>query len=126
MEAATLLLVSHHAALAQVVGGVFANQHYRLYVADDPDEAVRLLERDHCAAVLLDARDLSLCPTLRTRWSGPIVLLVSPEAKGTILRGYQCGADSHISIPCDARELIARVQAVTRRNPGARGDVKGK
>ena len=110
------LLVSNYNSLAQYVGDVLDNHRYELKFADNSAEAVRMLERDVCDAVLLDARDLALCEPIRIHWRGPIVLLVPTDSRSVVLRGYQSGADMHIPIPCDSRELVARVDAVARRS----------
>lgn len=116
------LLVSNYDSLAQYFGDVLDHHRCQLMVAESPDEAVRVLERDLCDAVLLDARDLALCESIRSRWRGPIVLLVPTNSRNAVLHGYQSGADLHIPIPCDSRELVARVDAVARRSPCLRGN----
>ncbi len=112
------LLVSQHPALAQVVGDAFGRQH-SFTVADTSERALHALRDDSCCeAVLLDARDVAFCSPIRTEWDGPIVLIVPSEDRNIVLFGYQCGADSHVIIPCDPRELVARVHSVVRRSDG--------
>ncbi len=110
------LLVSDNDTLVQALGHVVTSRLGTLATAPNSDEAVRLLARANCAAVFVDARDISQCQSIRARWRGPIVLLVPGEAKSAALHGYQNGADLAIAVPCDARELVARVQALTRRH----------
>ena len=117
MKPRQYLLVSNYNSLAQYVGDVLDHHRYELTLADNSDEAVRVLKKEPCDAVLLDARDLSLCKSIRSQWRGPIVLLVPTDSRSAVLRGYQSGADMHIPIPCDSRELVARVDALARRNP---------
>lgn len=109
------LLVSHHLALAQVVGDAFGRQH-RFSIAETPERAFYLMDQETWEAVLLDARDLDFCPSIRTHWKGPLVLLVSNESKQSVLPGYEYGADLHVMLPCDSRELVARVSSVVRRS----------
>jgi DNA-binding response OmpR family regulator len=115
MQPHHFLLVSKHEALAQVLGDALGSQT-NLSVADSSEGAVRFLKQDRCEAVLLDGRNEAFCSNIRTEWKGPIVLLVSRDSRNTILPGYDDGADLHISLPCDTRELVARVQSVVRRS----------
>ncbi len=115
MAQSNYLLVSKNDTLVQAVGHVVNSRLGNFATALNSDEAVRILEQEACAAVFVDARDISQCQPIRLRWRGPIVLLVPGEAKSVTLRGYQNGADLAIAVPCDSRELVARVQALTRR-----------
>jgi DNA-binding response OmpR family regulator len=91
-----------------------------LDTACDAAEAVRVMASAPPDAVLwaMDTADeeaVISCRTLRRHSRAPIVMLVQPEAREQVLRGYRLGADAHIPIPCDRREFRARVQAVLRR-----------
>jgi DNA-binding response OmpR family regulator len=114
MPAHHFLLVSPHQPLTQVLGDTLG-LHHKLSIADSAEHAVHVLHQDHCEAVLLDARSLDFCPSIRTKWDGPIILLVPPDSKDTILPGYGSGVDMHVCVPCDTRELVARVESVMRR-----------
>ncbi len=116
MPQSNYLLVSRSETLVQALGHVVGNRLGNLSTAQSSDEAFHHLERGELAAVFVDARDVSLCQPIRSRWRGPIVLLVHDDSKSAALHGYQSGADLAIPIPCDSRELVARVQALTRRN----------
>ncbi len=124
MKPRNFLLVSNYDSLAQYVDDLLYHHRHNLMVTDNTDEAVRVLEKDLCDAVLLDARDLSLCGSIRDHWRGPIVLLVPTESRGVVLHGYQSGADMHVTLPCDSRELVARVDAVARRTQSDREELE--
>ncbi|MBI3537667.1 MAG: response regulator transcription factor [Chloroflexi bacterium] len=115
MPQANYLLVSQNDALGQVLGHALNARWANLSTAQNSDEAFRYLERDQVEAIFVDARDVSECKPLRSRWRGPIVLLFNGDTKSAALRGYQIGADLALAIPCDSRELVARVRALTRR-----------
>ncbi len=116
MSQGNYLLVSRNDTLVQVMDHVVGSRLGSLSTVHDSDEAFRFLESDRCEAVFVDANQVSLCQPIRSRWHGPIVLLVSNEVKSATLRGYQSGADLAIPVPCDSREFVARVQALTRRS----------
>jgi two-component system response regulator CpxR len=116
MAQGNYLLVSRNDTLVQVMDHVVGSRLGCLSTAQDSDEASRFLESARCEAVFVDATQVASCQPIRSRWHGPIVLLVSTEAKSATLHGYQNGADLAIPLPCDFRELVARVQALTRRS----------
>ncbi|MBM4456696.1 MAG: response regulator transcription factor [Chloroflexi bacterium] len=56
-----------------------------------------------------------LCERWRTRLSVPVFVVLHGAARHDVLRAYQAGADAYILAPFDHRELLARVQALLRR-----------
>ena len=114
MQTHHFMIVSRHSALAEIVGDALG-QGLHLSFANSSEEAVSLLRKQDCEAVLLDARSVADCSEIRTEWDGPIVLLVPRGTKSAVVTGYDCGVDAHVPIPCDTRELVARVKSVMRR-----------
>jgi DNA-binding response OmpR family regulator len=45
----------------------------------------------------------------------PVFVVLRGAARHDVLRAYQAGADAYILAPFDHRELLARVQALLRR-----------
>jgi two-component system, OmpR family, response regulator len=58
-----------------------------------------------------------LCQELRLRGRTPVLVATSNGGAET-LDALAAGADDHVSIPCDARELRARLDALIRRARG--------
>lgn len=84
--------------------------------------ALRLVD-DSTEAVVLDLGlpDLDgtdVCARLRTRWDGAIIVATARGDLGSRLHGLHLGADDYLVKPFDARELMARLHAVTRRRRG--------
>lgn len=52
----------------------------------------------------------------------PAIFLTSAVDKQSIVRGFTLGADDYIKKPFDLDELWMRINAVTQRNQGRRGD----
>lgn len=94
-----------------------------LQVRDEADAAERLKHGDW-DGVLLEVNSpgqgFASCAYLRRFWHGPLIVLVSREASGDVVKGYESGMDAHLVIPFDARELVARVTAVLRRGRATR------
>jgi len=59
-----------------------------------------------------------LCRKLRERGSTtPVLMLTALDAVDDRVRGLEAGADDYLSKPFAFRELVARVQALSRRHP---------
>lgn len=93
-------------------------------VADDGDEALRLLDTKRIDLAVLDVmmpgRDgLAVCRTLR-RGDGyaiPVILLTALGEEDDRIAGLEAGADDYVTKPFSARELALRVRSVLRRAP---------
>ncbi len=114
------LLISGLDTLALSLVSSALTDEDELATAQNPAEAVQMMSHTQPDAVLwaidtADEESVVACRSLRRHSHAPIVMLLSPNAKEEMLRGYRLGADAHIAIPCDRREFTARVQAVLRR-----------
>jgi two-component system OmpR family response regulator len=58
---------------------------------------------------------LSICRSLRTKSSIPIIMLTAKGEEIDRVVGLEVGADDYLSKPFGSRELIARIKAVLRR-----------
>ena len=93
---AVVLVPSAGAALREVVGR---------------ETDMVLLEVD-----LPDGDGYELCKELQARrYDGPLIVVTERQAVRDRLQAFQHGADDVIVKPFDPRELVARVEAVTRR-----------
>ena len=76
---------------------------------------------EHCDAALLDIMlpgmdGLSLCETIRRGDSDIGIIIVSAKGQESDkIRGLSIGADDYITKPFSVSELIARLEALTRR-----------
>ena len=90
-------------------------------VSSEASIALRQSAGDLCDLVLLDAdafgsRGPDLMKALRSSDAErPIIVLGSPAEIGARLAAFANGADDYVVKPFDARELMARVQALLRR-----------
>jgi len=66
---------------------------------------------------LPDGDGLTLLRRLRRDSSVPVIVLTARSAERDVVRGLHLGADDYLVKPVRLRELLARVDAVTRRVP---------
>jgi DNA-binding response OmpR family regulator len=90
----------------------------------DGREALRRLRESAYNLVILDVMlpgldGVSLCRAIRTAGpnvSTPILMLTARDTESDKVLGLESGADDYLTKPFGIRELIARVNAITRRH----------
>jgi DNA-binding response OmpR family regulator len=121
MRPSRYLLISPYQSLAREIVRASMAQGDELALARDSAEALQYIKYACPDAVFWEMdgsneESVLECRRLRRHSPAPIVMLVSPTDRDTVVRGYRLGADAHIPIPCDRREFTARVAAVVRRS----------
>ncbi|MHB1611440.1 MAG: response regulator transcription factor [Sulfobacillus sp.] len=66
---------------------------------------------------LPDLDGLTVCQSLRQVSSVPILMLTARDTVGDRVRGLDVGADDYLTKPFATVELLARIRALTRRQP---------
>jgi two-component system, OmpR family, phosphate regulon response regulator OmpR len=102
---------------------------FRIVVAPDGGSIEALLERHRVDLLVLDLMlpgedGLSLCRRVRAKgWELPIIMLTAKGDDVDRIVGLEVGADDYLPKPFNPRELVARINAVLRRQrhtpPGA-------
>lgn len=83
--------------------------------------ALELIREQPPALVVLDlmlpgTSGFEVCRELRRESAVPIIMLTARATEDDTLKGLGLGADDYLTKPFSPRELVARVQAVLRRN----------
>jgi two-component system response regulator RegX3 len=105
---------------ALVIG--LGHEGFRVVVARDGSEALRLFDESEPDVVLLDLMlpkitGLDVCRALRARSSVPIIMVTAKGAEIDTVVALEVGADDYVTKPYRLRELVARMRAVMRRAP---------
>jgi two-component system response regulator RegX3 len=106
---------------ALVIG--LGNEGFRVTVARDGLEALKLYEETEPDIILLDLMlpklsGIDVCRTIRTQSSVPIIMVTAKGAEIDTVVALEVGADDYVTKPYRLRELVARMRAVLRRAPG--------
>jgi DNA-binding response OmpR family regulator len=116
-----LLLIEDSERLRRSVGTGLRNAGYALDVAADGNEGLWYARSNDYGAIILDLMlpgldGLSLLKTLRSEGRDVHVLvLTAKDAVEDRVAGLQAGADDYLIKPFAFEELLARVQALVRR-----------
>lgn len=117
---ARLLLVEDDRRTVELVTELLATSAHEVTAARTGEEALALLREAPFDLVVLDimlpGRDgFSVCAELRTFSRVPVLMLSARGGADDRVDGLRIGADDYLPKPYDARELVARIEALLRR-----------
>lgn len=120
--AKSVLVVDDDAKTVELVKLYLNRDGYRVLVAYDGNEALRLAREKHPDLIVLDLMlpgvdGIQVSRTLRQESDVPIIMLTAKTTEQDRLNGLDVGADDYVTKPFSPRELAARVRAVLRRIP---------
>lgn len=106
---------------ALVVG--LEREGFDISVARDGIEALERFDADDPDLVLLDVMlprmsGIDVCRAIRARSGVPIIMVTAKGTELDTVVGLEVGADDYVSKPYRFRELVSRMRAVLRRQPG--------
>lgn len=117
-----VLVVEDEASIREMVALNLKMAGWEVVEAPSAERALELMHSgEHCDAALLDIMlpgmdGLSLCETIRLGDSDIGIIIVSAKGQESDkIRGLSIGADDYITKPFSVSELIARLEALTRR-----------
>jgi len=120
---AKILVVDDDARLRDLLNRYLSEQGFAVRVVHDAIEMNRQLAREHYDLMILDLMlpgedGLSICRRLRGGGEKmPIIMLTAKGDEVERIVGLEIGADDYLPKPFNPRELVARIQAVLRRQP---------
>jgi two-component system alkaline phosphatase synthesis response regulator PhoP len=117
-----VLVVDDDTKTVELVKLYLNRDGYKVLVAYDGNEALRLARESHPDLIVLDlmlpgCNGLEVCRTIRNESDVPIIMLTARTTEDDKLTGLDLGADDYVTKPFSPRELAARVRAVLRRLP---------
>ncbi len=124
-----LLVVEDEARIARFIRRGLEEEGHAVDVATDGDEAIVLATTNDYDVILLDIllprrNGLAVCHDLRQRnVATPILMLTAKDSVHDKVAGLNSGADDYLTKPFSFDELVARVNALTRRQALARSPI---
>lgn len=124
-----LLVVEDEARIARFIRRGLEEEGHAVDVATDGDEAIVLATTNDYDVILLDIllprrNGLAVCRDLRQRnVATPILMLTAKDSVQDKVAGLNSGADDYLTKPFSFDELVARVNALTRRQALARSPI---
>lgn len=118
-----VLIVEDETKIREIVKIYLERDGFLVYEASTGLEGLEVFQEVEPDLVILDLMlpELSgeeVCSAIRSKWETPIIMLTAKTSEGDRIRGLQSGADDYVTKPFSPKELVARVNAVLRRNWG--------
>jgi heavy metal response regulator len=123
-----VLLVEDELPIADFIARGLTENGYSVDVAHDGEEAVQWPSVADFDIIILDVmlpvRDgINVCHTLRRQGvRTPVLMLTARDAVEDRVRGLDSGADDYLVKPFAFVELLARIRALSRREPALLGN----
>lgn len=123
-----VLIIDDDRELCTLLGELFRQEHLQADFAHDGSAGLERLGKGDVDLVVLDVMlpkidGFELLRTIRSTSSVPVIMLTARGADIDRIVGLELGADDYLGKPFNARELVARIRAVSRRvhpSPGER------
>ncbi|MGG0717140.1 response regulator transcription factor [Robertmurraya massiliosenegalensis] len=115
----TILLIDDEPVMLDLLS-LYLSPRYNCIKNESPLDAIKYLSSKSVDLILLDIMMPEMdgweaCQEIRKHWDTPIIMLTAMSDKSDIVKGLKYGADDYISKPFDEEELIARIEAVLKR-----------
>ena len=120
-----LLLAEDEKELSRVLTAILVRNNYSVDAVYDGEEALSYLNSSNYDGAILDIMmpkmdGLSVLRQIRNQGNSiPILLLTAKSEIDDKVEGLDAGANDYLTKPFAAKELLARIRAMTRENTGA-------
>jgi len=116
----SVAIIEGNPHLRSLLGWHLQQANYAIYQAANLNQSRRVFEQHMPALVLLDSElpdgdGLELCRWLRQNTQAIILILSAKNTEKDVVAGLKAGADDYLTKPFGMQELLARVEALTRR-----------
>jgi len=116
----TVLVVDDEEAIAEAVRARLESEGYRVLVAHDGPQAIRVCAEARPDLVVLDLMlpgmdGLEVCREIQRKEWTPVLMLTARTEEADKVAGFAVGADDYLTKPFSLRELAVRVKAILRR-----------
>ena len=115
-----ILLAEDEVSLARALIRILGKSHYSVEVVYNGMDALRYLENGEYDAVILDVMmpcmdGISVLKEIREQGNKvPVIMLTAKTEIDDKVLGLDSGANDYLTKPFDAKELLARIRAMTR------------
>ncbi|MCI5133708.1 MAG: DNA-binding response regulator [Candidatus Electrothrix sp. AW2] len=124
MTKANILVVEDDMDIQQLVSYHLIRAGYNVRCADSGEQGLELLAEEDFSAVILDLmlpgkNGMEVCAAIRENTQNqhlPIIMLTALGEEDDIIAGLDGGADDYVTKPFSPKVLMARVDAVLRRD----------
>lgn len=116
----SILLVEDDRAIVESLSEYLEKQNYVVTAVPGQKAALMAMDGQSYDLVLLDIAlkdgdGYSLCSVIKDREDIPVIFLTASGDEGSVVTGFELGADDYVAKPFRPRELLSRIQNALRR-----------
>jgi two-component system response regulator RegX3 len=118
-----ILVVEDESSFSEALEFLLGKEGFSVITAATGTEALKKFDQGGIDLILLDLMipeisGTEVCRQIRSKSKVPIIMLTAKDSEVDKVVGLEIGADDYVTKPYSARELVARINAVLRRNTG--------
>jgi DNA-binding response OmpR family regulator len=120
-QTGTVVVIEDDPHIADLVDLYLRRDGYRVLLARDGDQGLRIIDQEDPWIVILDVGlpgqldGFDVCREIRSKGNLPVLFLTARDDEVDRILGLELGADDYLAKPFSPRELVARVRAILRR-----------
>ncbi|CAL2102963.1 Transcriptional regulatory protein ResD [Tenacibaculum sp. 190130A14a] len=116
-----ILIVEDDIAIAKLLEFNLKDVNYKTSICSNGEEGLRRALKESFSLIILDLtlpvlNGIEVCKAIRKKKNTPILMLTARSNEIDKVLGLEIGADDYMTKPFSIRELLARVNALIRRN----------
>ena len=117
-----ILIIEDEEAIAELEKDYLEMSGFETVIETSGDKGLELALNEDYALVILDLMlpgldGFAVCRAIREKKNTPIIMVSAKKDDIDKIRGLGLGADDYMTKPFSTKELLARVRAMTRRQP---------
>lgn len=121
MKDINILLIEDEEKIREIVKTYAEKEQYHIYEAGTGAEAYELLDERLYQMIILDVMlpdtdGWTILRKIRKEKNIPVIMLTARAEEDDKLLGFDLGADDYVTKPFSAKELMARIKTVLKRN----------
>lgn len=125
-----VLIVEDDTRLAELIQDFMEEHDISVSIENRGDQAAMRILNEKPDLVILDimlpgADGYEVCRKIRSKYSGPIMMLTAKNEDIDQVIGLELGADDYVTKPVQPRVLLARIRALLRRPTVEEGSASG-
>ena len=116
-----LLIIEDEKGIREIIRTYAEKENYTVYEAGTGREGFELMEKRKFSLIILDVMlpdndGWTILRKFREKSKIPVIMLTARSEEDDKLFGFELGADDYVTKPFSAKELLARVKTVLKRN----------
>lgn len=121
MRELNMLIVEDEASIREIIRTYADKEQYTVYEADSGKACYDLLYERNYHIIILDVMlpdtdGWTILRRIRQEIQVPVIMLTARSEEDDKLLGFELGADDYVTKPFSAKELMARIRTVLKRN----------